>query len=93
MSKKKNPYFRLRHAGKAMEMLKHWGYQLKPLIGNSFSYQVLGTNLYLQTFSTGQADVQLLWDYSRSDYNLFRRLKRQFWDDHLYFKKLFETLK
>jgi len=50
-------------------------------------------NLYIRTFSTGQADIQLLWDYSRSDYHLFRRLKRHFWDDYLYFKKLFETLK
>ncbi|MCH8289845.1 hypothetical protein IH992_01905 [Candidatus Poribacteria bacterium] len=93
MARKNSPYFRTRNADKALELLKEWGYELKPTAGNPFSFDVLGTNLYIQTFSTGQADVQLLWDYSRSDYNLFRRLKRKFWDDHLYFKKLFETLK
>ena len=93
MTRKNAPYFRIRNSDKALELLKQWGYELKPQIGNAFAYQVIGTNLLIQTFSTRQADIQLRWDYSREDYNLFRRLKRRFWDDHLYFKKLFETLK
>ena len=93
MARKNQPYFRIRNADKALELLKQWGYGLqKPWNADPFSYQVIGTDLYIRTFSTGQADIQLLWDYSRDDYNLFRRLKRQFWDDHLHFKKLFETL-
>lgn len=94
MARKNQPYFRIRNADKALELLKQWGYELqKPWNADPFSYQVIGTDLYIRTFSTGQADIQLFWDYSRDDYNLFRRLKRRFWDDHLYFKKLFETLK
>ena len=85
MARKNSPYFRSRNA--------EWAYELKPTVGNPFAFYVPGTNLYIQTFSTRQADIQLRWDYSRSDYNLFRKLKRRFWDDHLYFKKLFETLK
>ena len=89
MARKNQPYFRIRNADKALELLKQWGYQLqKPWNADPFSYQVIGTDLYIRTFSTGQADIQLLWDYSREDYNLFRRLKRRFWDDHLYFKQL-----
>ena len=89
MARKNQPYFRIRNADKALELLKQWGYELqKPWNADPFSYQVIGTDLYIRTFSTGQADIQLLWDYSRDDYNLFRRLKRRFWDDHLHFKKL-----
>ena len=89
MARKNQPYFRIRNADKALELLKQWGYELqKPWSADPFSYQVIGTDLYIRTFSTGQADIQLLWDYSREDYNLFRRLKRRFWDDHLYFKQL-----
>lgn len=58
-----------------------------------FEFQVIGTALYLRGYPSRQADVQLEWDYTPSDYRLFRRLKRQFWEDHIYFKKLFETLK
>ena len=88
MARKNQPYFRIRNAYKALELLKQWGYELqKPWNADPFSYQVIGTDLYIRTFSTGQADIQLLWDYSREDYNLFRRLKRRFWDDHLYFKQ------
>ena len=59
----------------------------KPWNADPFSYQVVGTDLYIRTCSTGQADIQLLWDYIREDYNLFRRLNRRFWDDHLDFNK------
>ncbi len=89
MARKNQPYFRIRNADKALELLKQWRYELqKPWNADPFSYQVIGTDLYIRAFSTGQADIQLLWDYSREDYNLFRRLKRRFWDDHLYFKQL-----
>ena len=89
MVRKNQPYFRIRNADKALELLKQWGYELrKPWNADPFSYQVIGTDLFIRAFSTGQADIQLLWDYSRDDYNLFRRLKRRFWDDHLHFKKL-----
>jgi len=92
--KKKMPSFHIRDMDKAMEVLKGWGYELKrPSFMDRFEFQVIGTALYLRGYPSRQADVQLRWDYTRSDYHLFRRLKRKFWDDYIYFKKLFETLK
>lgn len=94
MMKKKFPFFHIRDMDKAMEVLRGWGYELKqPSYMAPLDFQVVGTNLYIRGYPSRQADVQLKWDYTRSDYTLFQRLKRKFWDDHIYFKKLFETLK
>ncbi len=60
---KNQPYFRIRNADKALEFLKQWGYaSQKPWNEYPFSYQVVGTDLYIRTFSTGQADIQLPWN-------------------------------
>jgi hypothetical protein len=94
MARKNQPYFRIRNADKALALLKEWGYNFcKPMPADPFHYQVDGTNLYIRVFQTNQADVQLLWDYTPEDYKLFRRLKRRFWEDYLYFKKRFEEMK
>jgi len=86
--------FHIRNMDKAIELLKEWGYELRePSVLDDLFFQVVGTNLYIRGYRSRQADILLRWDYSREDYNLFRRLKRKFWDDHIYFKKLFETLK
>ena len=77
-----------------MEVLKGWGDELKhPSFKDPLGFQVVGTNLYIRGYPSHQTDVQLEWDYTPSDHRLFRRLKRQFWDDPIYFKKLFEALK
>ena len=86
--------FHIRNMDEAIEVLKEWGYKLyAPSYMDDLCFRVVGTNLYIRGYPSRQADIQLRWDYSREDYNLFRRLKRQFWDDHIYFKKLFEMLK
>ncbi len=86
--------FHIRNMDKAIELLKEWGYELHtPSPLDKLFIRVDGTNLYIRGYPSRQADILLRWDYSREEYNLFRRLKRKFWDDHIYFKKLFETLK
>ncbi len=63
MARKNQPYFRIRNADKTLELLKQWGYALqKPWNAYPFSYQVVGIDLYIRTFSTGQADIQLPWN-------------------------------
>ncbi|MBI1927826.1 hypothetical protein HYR99_26755 [Candidatus Poribacteria bacterium] len=90
----KMPWFHIRDMDKAIEALKEWGYELKqPSYMDDLEFQVVGANLFIRGYPSRQADVQLEPDYSRSDYDLFRRLKRKFWDDHIYFKKRFGTLK
>jgi hypothetical protein len=91
---KKTPSFHIRDMDKAVELLKKWGYELKqPSFMDALEFQVVGTNLYIRGYPSRQAHIDLEWEYTHSDYNLFQRLKQKFWNDHVYFKKLLETLK
>ena len=86
--------FHIRNMDEAIEVLKEWGYELRdPSPLDDLFLRVVGTNLYIRGYPSRQAAILLRWNDSREEYNLFRRLKRKFWDDHIYFKKLFETLK
>jgi hypothetical protein len=65
--------FHLRNMDEAIEVLKDWGDKLyAPSHMDDLCFRVFGTNLYIRGYPSRQADIQLRWNYSREDYNLFR---------------------